>query len=270
MPTSFLAVSVRVHGAPKRPANFFLFDASRGKVTGGRGSLAQRGVREVPWVRLDDAFAEHPKVIGLSDGAFRAHVSALCYCNRNLTDGRVPAVLGNGHAEELVAAGVWEQNGNGFVIHDYGDYQMAKSEVEARLLEISHLRSEAGKRGAQARWNGKNSKRIANASQTDSPKPVPKPKIRTTPSEAKASSGARTPDEHASFKALFTAVEAEGMKAPSGANASARSGAYRRHDSLGQTMLTLPALTKWWGQLEVDTETGVDRLRRSMTERGIA
>ncbi len=82
------------------------------------------------------------------------------------------------------------------------------------------------------------------------------------------------------------------MRAPSGANGSARSGftqlvwglvdegitpravsikadAYRRHDTLGQTMLTLPALTKWWGQLEAETETGGERLRRAMAERGI-
>lgn len=33
-------------------------------------------------VKLDDAFADHPKVVGLTDRAFRVHVRALCYCGR--------------------------------------------------------------------------------------------------------------------------------------------------------------------------------------------
>jgi hypothetical protein len=39
------------------------------------------------WVRLDDSFPEHPKVIALTDAAFRAHVRGLCYAGRFLTDG---------------------------------------------------------------------------------------------------------------------------------------------------------------------------------------
>ena len=39
------------------------------------------------WLRIDDAMVDHPKIIGLSDGAFRLHITALCYCARHLTDG---------------------------------------------------------------------------------------------------------------------------------------------------------------------------------------
>ncbi len=82
------------------------------------------------------------------------------------------------------------------------------------------------------------------------------------------------------------------MAAPNGANASARSGytqivwglvdegvtpqdvkekavAYRHHETLGQTMLTLPSLTKWWGTLNGHSETGIERLRRATAERGV-
>ena len=43
------------------------------------------------WVVLDDKMPEHPKNVGLSDGAFRLHVSGICYCNRHLTDGIISA-----------------------------------------------------------------------------------------------------------------------------------------------------------------------------------
>ena len=41
------------------------------------------------WVRIEDRFALHPKVVGLSDGAFRLYVSGLCYANLYHTDGRI-------------------------------------------------------------------------------------------------------------------------------------------------------------------------------------
>ena len=47
----------------------------------------------MPWVKLDDGFTDHPKIASLSDSAFRTFVTALCYCNKNLTDGFVPALI---------------------------------------------------------------------------------------------------------------------------------------------------------------------------------
>ena len=43
------------------------------------------------WTKLDDLFPGHPKVITLSDSAFRLHVTALCYCASQLTDGFIPS-----------------------------------------------------------------------------------------------------------------------------------------------------------------------------------
>lgn len=123
----------------------------------------------MPWVRLDDSFAEHPKVIGLSDAAFRTHVNAICYCNRQLTDGRVPSVLGNGCTEELLDAGVWERNGSGFLVHDYLDYQPSKEEVLAE-------REKAAERMRRLRSNGvrpNNKENITRSSVTPVPVPVP-------------------------------------------------------------------------------------------------
>jgi hypothetical protein len=59
------------------------------------------------YVKLHDGFDEHPKVAGLSDKEFRTYIEALCYCARNLTDGRIsfavarkmapPRVFANSH-----------------------------------------------------------------------------------------------------------------------------------------------------------------------------
>ena len=42
------------------------------------------------WVRLDENFAQHPKVVKAGPLGMAMHVAALCYCNQHLTDGVVP------------------------------------------------------------------------------------------------------------------------------------------------------------------------------------
>ena len=106
------------------------------------------------WVKIDERLSEHPKIVGLSDRAFRVHINALCYCNRNLTDGRIPggalrSLMGNERlAGQLVSAGLWEQNGTGWLVHDYLDFNFSREQVERRREE----RRKAGEKGAQVRW----------------------------------------------------------------------------------------------------------------------
>jgi hypothetical protein len=127
-----------------------------------------RGVgkaRTVSWLRIDDAFAEHPKIEALADRSFRLHVAALCYCARNLTDGhlsvkavKVLAIIINAtritrNVDELVAAGLWIDNGDGtYSINSYLEFNPTSDEVKQKRGEISEKRREAGKRGAKARW----------------------------------------------------------------------------------------------------------------------
>ena len=88
------------------------------------------------WIRLDDNFPDHPKVITLSDKAFRTYISGLCYSSRYLTDGfladpvvkRLDGVLS---AEELVGVGLWRKAENGWEIASYSEYQTSKEQVEA-------------------------------------------------------------------------------------------------------------------------------------------
>lgn len=86
------------------------------------------------WVQIDDGFDEHPKVARLGDGAFRAFVEGLCYSNRNLTDGRINSGIARlrgwtRRARELVNAGLWEAADDGWLIHDYPQYQPTREQV---------------------------------------------------------------------------------------------------------------------------------------------
>jgi hypothetical protein len=92
----------------------------------------------VTWVKLDDGFADHPKVVGLSDEAFRAFVEGLCYCARQLTDGHIPAakvkrIAPKGSSvTQLVDGGLWEWNGCGIHVHDYLEYQPSSERIRAK------------------------------------------------------------------------------------------------------------------------------------------
>lgn len=127
------------------------------------------------WVRMDDGFDEHPKVLGLSDKAFRAHVSAMCYCARRLTDGVVPtARIKARQARELIEAGLMSEQEGGYLIHDWLDFNPSKEQVESKRIK----RQEAGRRGGKAKAN-----RLANArasakaksKQSSAPYPEPEP-----------------------------------------------------------------------------------------------
>ena len=113
----------------------------------------------MPWVKLDDRFPSHRKVALLSDRAFRLHVSAICWCAENLTDGHisdreltlVAHVRGvKATAKQLEDAGVWDRVDDGWVIHDYLDYNPSRDQVLAERKKNA-ARQEAFRR----RKNGK-------------------------------------------------------------------------------------------------------------------
>ena len=92
------------------------------------------------WVRLDDNFADHPKVIALGDTAFRLYIEGLCYSNRQLTDGFIPNAVytklsKNDDAQFLIEAGLWEDTEGGFLIRSYTEYQPTREKVEKKREE---------------------------------------------------------------------------------------------------------------------------------------
>jgi len=153
------------------------------------------------WVRLDDEFPEHPKLISVGPLGMALQVAALCYSNAHLTDGFIQFNVVNKLlswefsppgsdvvytvgltsgmsgddvdsktvAEWLVSAGIWEQVPGGYFIHDYTDYQMTKEEIYA----LHETRTAVGKLGGRPRKNQTNqsetnlvSKSKANGNQT--------------------------------------------------------------------------------------------------------
>ena len=93
------------------------------------------------WVRLDDNFADHPKVIALSDSAFRIYINALCYSNRQLTDGFIPNPVyeiwasresNEEPADALIEADLWEVTNGGFLIRSYTEYQPTREMVNEK------------------------------------------------------------------------------------------------------------------------------------------
>ncbi len=97
----------------------------------------------VSWVKLDDKFTGHTKVLAAGPEAAWLHIEGLCYCAQQETDG---VVLDNALAKltqfskpkagklaaRLVEVGLWERNGAGYVIHDYLDYNPSKASLEIK------------------------------------------------------------------------------------------------------------------------------------------
>lgn len=94
------------------------------------------------WVKLDDEFVEHPRVSSLSDKAFRLHVAGICHASRKLTDGHISTTdarvllaltrTSSRHVAELLEAGAWTANGDGWEIHDYLDYNPTAEQVKEK------------------------------------------------------------------------------------------------------------------------------------------
>lgn len=95
------------------------------------------------WFKIDDGFADHPKVVGLQDhdgwkGALALWTLAGSWCSRQLTDGHVPAGIvrrlgcSREDAALLVEAGLWLEVEGGYQYHDWGDYNPTRASVEER------------------------------------------------------------------------------------------------------------------------------------------
>lgn len=129
----------------------------------------------MPWGRLDDQANGNPKLLALSDAAWRMWGCAVIYCQAQLTDGFVPshAIHTFGVrardkekvADELCAAQVygraplWSKVEGGYQFHDYLQWNDSKEEVltkreRDRKRKGFRSDSEAGPRGIRAESAG--------------------------------------------------------------------------------------------------------------------
>ena len=131
------------------------------------------------WGRLDDTFDDNPKFVGIDLAA--AGLWLMCQPQAlRRGDGFVPEGVplrfaqGRGsHAPSrliavLVQRGLWDVVEGGWLYHDFGSYS-----------KLREKRSDAGSKGATARWQ-RDGKPMANDASRDGspvPEPVPVPKV---------------------------------------------------------------------------------------------
>src|SRR5262245_18955066 len=98
------------------------------------------------WARLHDGLNQNPKLLRLSDHAFRVWVAALVYCNQAQTNGLIPyevlPQLGAPTPDDLAQLTtplfvnrepLWSGVvGVGYLIHDYLDWNDSADVVAAR------------------------------------------------------------------------------------------------------------------------------------------
>lgn len=223
------------------------------------------------WVKLDDAFGEHPKIARISDTALALWVTGLAYCNRNLTDGFIPNTVGLGQLRycegnatpgirELEGVGLWQPVKGGWQVHDYADFQPSR---EAVLAE-----RDAARARMQRRRSGESSGDVrANVPEMfwrSSPTPVPVPVPQDQPLATGKPSRPRKRDElfealaeveHTDITALTRSARGKLNDATKqlreiGAtpeDVRGRAAAYRRQHPTWD--LTAPALVKHWPNL---------------------
>lgn len=135
------------------------------------------------YARFDINMDEHPKIMMLSDAAFRAMVEATMWSRRQLTDGFlddrvVSKKWGQTVADELTSnAGgrsSWVKVEGGYQIHDFDEHQTTTRDIEAKR--------EAGRAGGLAKSKQTASKRVAPATKNgwqNASKPLAKTETET-------------------------------------------------------------------------------------------
>lgn len=96
------------------------------------------------WLRLDDGFAQHPKIVALTPKDRWTWLELLCYCARYRTEGKVPAGIAEvvrgatpaflnrcGDLRLLDA----DEDSDGYLVHDFDEYNPARNESVSDLDE---------------------------------------------------------------------------------------------------------------------------------------
>jgi hypothetical protein len=91
---------------------------------------------EITYILVHDRLPNHPKIRGLSDGAFRLLIELWCFCGEHVTDGVVEKdvwrTMRTAKArDELLAKHLVDRRPDGdYEVHDWLDIQRSAAEVE--------------------------------------------------------------------------------------------------------------------------------------------
>ena len=160
------------------------------------------------WIKLDDQFADHPKVVAAGPLAAWLYVCGLTYCGRYLTDGWIPEGQvrkladiddATAQAQRLVDVGLWERVDDGYLVHDYLEYNPTGERVKAERAANARRQAEWRERNRQdngqfgddvtdtepernAPHNGERNA-VTDAAVTTAPSPSPSPSPSPIPSD---------------------------------------------------------------------------------------
>lgn len=145
------------------------------------------------WVRIDDGFADHPKILALGPEGIAAQLRALCYCARHLTNGFIPTPVAQQIVSDLtsvtqsdmVKQKLWQNSPGGYRVHDYLKYNPDRKST----LKLRRTRKESGRRGGLAKGVAdRQARALANASPRASHVAMPPSRPLTTTTSKKTRS----------------------------------------------------------------------------------
>ena len=112
------------------------------------------------FIRLDLDYADHPKIIGLSDAAFRAHITLMLYSRKYETDGIIRNPIANRLGSQWDADVLTELQNNddespSLILRDDGDYELHgfsdMQETRAEIRARTEKNRENGAKGGRPR-----------------------------------------------------------------------------------------------------------------------
>jgi hypothetical protein len=159
----------------------------------------------MPYLLIEDGFADNPKITGLSHQAYRLHTLALVMSAKNMTNGSISEIslrwtsnlaqIGRPkrYVSELIRAGLWELAPDGWRIHDYLVHNPSRAEMEEKRRNARER-----KRRHDNRRNA-SSNALRNASENASgnaSKDPPQGVLRTPPGGASPTGSPGTSSRH--------------------------------------------------------------------------
>jgi hypothetical protein len=111
------------------------------------------------WFFVDDAWHCHPKVIAAGNAAAGLWARCGSYCSQQNLEGRIPKLLATAYGtraeiNRLIAVGLWLDEGDVYVMHDWTDYNRSRREA----MEQRSKRAEAGRLGGLRSGEARRSK----------------------------------------------------------------------------------------------------------------
>lgn len=137
------------------------------------------------WVKLDDRYAHHPKILAAGPLAMALDVAAMCHAARHETDGHIPTTAlhvvapfltrpkAMAAAAKLVEVGRWRAVAGGWQIHDFLAYNPSAETRAAQRAETEERREAANERMRRLRKRQSDASQKSHVRERDTPSPSP-------------------------------------------------------------------------------------------------